>query len=384
MTEKRNELFVTLIICFFNRNLYTMGNMKGIIPIGGRGTRMRPATYTVNKHFIPIANKPLIYYPIETLANAGIKNIAITYNPGQLEYAKKILGNGSRWDLHFTFILQEKPLGLANIVYVCKKYLNGSDFVFHLGDNIFINGIKPLVDYFIKHKPDGLIAMLHHRENTRMGVPYFDKNNKLLKYVEKPKNPPHDYAVPGIYFGNKNFFKAFTGKDKIKASLRGEYEITSPYQYLIDHNFQVDVCEYKGVWLDPGKFGDWIETNQYILDHTLIGNSTIKKDKTSIVEGRVKIGKKVKIINSTIRGPVSIGDNVSIYNSFIGPFTSIYNQCFIDGCFIENSVLMESVKIIGIDKPIDSSIIGPYCDISREQKSKKITFFIGEQSQICL
>jgi len=204
---------------------------------------MRPLTFSSNKHFIPVANKPLILYPIETVAAAGIKDFGITYNPGGLEEAQSLLGNGSQWGINITYILQEKPAGLANIVQVCEEFLAGDSFVFHLGDNIFMDGIKEAVDHFQKEKPNGLVTMMHHRENKRMGVPYFDENGRLIKYVEKPENPPHDFAVPGLYFADSNFFKCFHSVDSIQPSARGEYEIPAAFQWLIDHGFRVDVIE---------------------------------------------------------------------------------------------------------------------------------------------
>ena len=234
--------------------------MKAIIRIGGGGKRRGPVTFTANKHFIPVGNKPLIFYPIETIKKAGIVDIAITYNPGQLVFAKKILGSGRAWGVKFTYIEQPEPIGLANVVAVCEEWIGDEPFVYHLGDNIFVDGIIESKEYFEKEKPDGLVVMVHHSENTRLGVPYFDKNNRLIKYIEKPKNPPHDFAIPGLYFGNKNFFKAFHGKDRIKPSDRGEYEIPTAYQWLIDHKYRGDVIEYIGKWLDPGKFGDRLES----------------------------------------------------------------------------------------------------------------------------
>src|SRR3990167_6451542 len=155
--------------------------MKAIIPTGGRGTRMRPLTFSTNKHFIPLANKPLIFYPIETIANAGIKDIAITYNPGGLDEAKSHLGDGARWGINITYVLQAQPRGLANIFQVCEQYLEGKSFVMHLGDNIFVDGIEDLVQKFEKEKPEGLVAMVHHSENTRLGVPFFDEKGNLVK-----------------------------------------------------------------------------------------------------------------------------------------------------------------------------------------------------------
>jgi glucose-1-phosphate thymidylyltransferase len=359
-----------------------MHSMKAIIPTGGRGTRMQPLTFSANKHFIPVANKPLIYYPIEAVADAGIREVLITYNPGWLDFVKKELGDGKRWGLKFRYVLQEEPLGLANIVQVCEEALEGSPFVFHLGDNIFADGINQAVSYFEKHKANGLVMMLHHPENGRLGVPYFDKDGRLKKYVEKPKNPPHDFAVPGLYFADKNFFKAFRGVDKIKPSVRGEFEIPSPFQWLIKHGYRVDVIEYKGKWLDPGKFGDWIESNQYLLDRFLqseLGSAVCG----SRVEGRVSLGKKCEIKKSEIRGPVAIGDRVRIINSYVGPFSSISDRCVIENSHVENSVLMRGVVVKNIKQPISESLIGPDAEIVDEDgPTDWVKLFVGEKSKV--
>lgn len=357
--------------------------MKAIIPTGGRGTRMQPVTFSANKHFIPLANKPLVFYPIETVAEAGIKEVLITYNPGGLEEVRKVLGNGKRWGLKFTYVLQEKPIGLANIVEVCERHLTGEPFVLHLGDNIFVDGIKEATEYFRTKKPNGLVTMIHHKENKRMGVPYFDKHGHLKKYVEKPKNPPHDFAVPGVYFGDSNFFKAFKGKDRIRPSARGEYEIPSPFQWMIDHGYRVDVIEYKGKWLDPGKFDDWIEANQYLLDRRLTHQINSSLGKGAIIENRVSIGKKCRIENCRIRGPVAIGDRVVIKDSYIGPFTSIGDFSVIEGSHIENSVIMSQVKIVNVKQPIDTSIIGTAANITNSVgPTATLRLFVGEKSEV--
>ncbi|MCL5785015.1 MAG: glucose-1-phosphate thymidylyltransferase [Patescibacteria group bacterium] len=354
--------------------------MKAIIPTGGRGTRMRPLTFSSNKHFIPVANKPLIFYPIETIASLGIKEFGITYNPGGLEEAQNILGDGNRWGLKFTYVLQEKPAGLANIVEVCEEYLHGDSFVFHLGDNIFVDGLQEAMDHFEKKKPNGLVTMMHHKENKRMGVPYFDKGGKMTKYVEKPENPPHDFAVPGIYFADNNFFKCFKGKDRIQPSARGEYEIPVAFQWMIDHGFNVEVIEYQGKWLDPGKFDDWIEANRYLLDTKTQTKLESDLDEDVILEGRVWVGKNCQIQNSNIRGPVAIGDNVTIEDSYIGPFTSIGDGCEIKQSHVENSVLMSKVKVFNIRQPIDTSLIGTESEIkSYDGPTSHSRFFIGEK-----
>lgn len=358
--------------------------MKAIIPTGGRGTRMQPLTFSSNKHFIPVANKPLILYPIETVADAGIKEIGITYNPGGLDQAKNLLGDGSRWGLKITYILQEKPAGLANIVQVCEEFVDGDSFAFHLGDNIFVDGIKDAVDYFEKNKPNGLVTMLHHKENNRMGVPYFDEEGRLLKYVEKPENPPHDFAVPGVYFADSNFFKCFK-EDALQPSERGEYEIPAAFQWMIDHGFRVDVVEYKGKWLDPGKFDDWLDANRYLLDKSMEPKLECEVGSDVQIIGKVKLGEGCEVSDSKIEGPVSIGKNVKITGSYIGPFTSIADDSVLENVKIENTILMKGVKIQNINQSIDTSLIGPGSEIKKDSSpSSSIKLFIGEKSRIDL
>ena len=358
--------------------------MKAIIPTGGRGTRMRPLTFSQNKHFIPVVNKPLIYYPIETIANAGIKEIALTYNLGGLDEVKNILGDGSRWGLKFEFVLQEEPKGLANIFQVCEDFVAGEPFVMHLGDNIFVDGISDLIKHFEKEKPDGLVAMVHHKENTRLGVPYFDKHGRLIKYVEKPENPPHDFAIPGIYFFSSAIFNCFKGPEAIKPSARGEYEISAPFQWLIDQGKRVDVLEYKGKWLDPGKIDDWLYANEYLLENNFEGLIESKADDNSKLEGKVSIGKDSEVRNSKIKGPVVIGDKVIIEDSEIGPFSAIANGCEVVNSKIKRSILMEGVRISGVlDHPMEDSLVGTDTEIiGSNGREGKTALFVGEKCKI--
>lgn len=359
--------------------------MKAIIPTGGRGTRMRPLTFTANKHFIPVANKPLIYYPVEAVAKTGIKEVGITYNPGQLDMVKSYLGDGSDWGLKFTYILQEEPKGLANIFQVCEDFIDGDDFMLHLGDNIFTEGVNNLYDHFIKNKPSGLVGIVHHPENTRLGVPFFDAEGHLVKYVEKPENPPHDYAIPGIYFFSNEVFKCFKGEDKIIPSPRGELEISAAFQWLIDHNKVVDTLEIKGKWLDPGKVNDWLEANAYLLDVQTEEKIESEIDSSVKIKGRVSIGKNCKIKNTVIKGPVSIGDNVTLDDSTIGSYTSIYHDCTIVGSRISDSVLMEGVVVDKIKKDIENSIIGPNANITQNIHSEHhMELLVSELSKITL
>lgn len=363
----------------------TLKYMKAIITAGGRGTRMRPLTFSSNKHFIPLANKPLLFYAVEEVALAGIKEIGINYNPGQLEEIESHLGTGKKWGVRFSYILQEKPIGLANIILSCQKFIGNDKFVMHLGDNIFYGGIKPLVDKFQKTDINGLVTIIHHPDNLRMGVPFFDKKGRVIKLVEKPKKAPHDWAIPGLYFADGNIFKCFSGKDAIRPSARGEYEIPSAFQWLIDHKYKVEIIEFKGVWLDPGKFDDWLETNQFLLDVGVQKELNSKLGEEVKIEGRVKVGKKCRIKNSFLRGPIIIGDNVVIENSFIGPYSSVSDNCRIVGSKIENSILMKGVQIEDLNQPLDSALIGGETIIKgNHQPSKSIELFVGNQCTLKL
>lgn len=354
--------------------------MKAIITAGGRGTRMRPLTFSTNKHLIPLANKPLLFYPIEEVVAAGIKEIGINYNPGQKQELEAVLDNGNHWGVKFTYLLQEKPAGLANIIQIAKDFVGKEKFLMHLGDNIFYGGIKTMTDSFLSDNFNGLVPILRHKENWRLGVPYFDKKGKMIKYVEKPKNPPNDWAIPGLYFFDHHVFECFSGKDAIKPSPRGELEISSPYQWLLDHGYRVGTSEFKGIWKDPGKFDDWIETNQFLLDRELVENCDSKLKTGVKVEGRVKIGKKCQIENSILRGPIIIGNEVIIKDSFIGPYTSVADGCEIVNTKIENAILGKLVKVRNLTKPIDSSMVGEESVIEGDhQLSGATQLFIGSQ-----
>jgi len=354
--------------------------MKAIITAGGRGTRMRPLTFSTNKHFIPLANKPLLFYAIETVAQAGIKEIAVNYNPGQLEEIKSRLGTGKKWGVKFTYLFQEEPLGLGHIVKISQPFVGKEPFLMHLGDNIFHGGIKEFVDYFKEKLPDALVPVVSHKENWRMGVPYFDEKGKLVKYVEKPEDPPNNLAIPGLYFFTASVFGCFEGKNQVKPSPRGEIEISSVFQWLIDHRYRVETKEFEGIWKDPGKFNDWLDTNQFLLDTSLDEKIESKLGQDVRLEGRVRIGRNCQIQSSVLRGPIIIGNRVKIKDSFIGPYSSISDDCQVTEAKVENCVLMSDVRIENLNKPLDSCVIGGESVIEgNDQDPKAIELFIGNQ-----
>lgn len=357
--------------------------MKAIIAAGGKGTRLYPLTFTSNKHLIPIANKPLLLYPVEDIASVGIKEVGVIVNETK-PAIENLLGNGSKWGLKITYIDQPVALGIGHVVMISETFLAGEPFVYHLGDNIFTNGIKKPFDYFAKEKPDAVLTIIEHPENHRLGVPFFDENGKLLKVVEKPQNPPNKYGVPGLYFFNHNVFKAFKGPDRVKPSeRRGEYEVPDLYSWLIEHNYRVEAAEIDGEWRDPGKFDDSLDANRLLLDLKCKTNIKGKVDKATHITGEVEAGKRSVIKNSQIEGPVSIGENVYVENSQIKPHTSIANGCKVINSQIGYSIIMEDVTIENIRKPIDASMIGKHAVI-RSDKAAKPTynFTISDHSHI--
>jgi len=356
--------------------------MKAIIAAGGKGTRLRPLTFTSNKHLLPIANKPLLLYPLEDIIGCGIKKIGIIVNETR-PAIEALLGTGSKWGVKITYINQPEPKGLANVVEVSEKFLKSSPFVFHLGDNIFTEGIKDPFEKFNKIKPDGLLTVVKHEENYRLGVPFFDNNNRLIKVVEKPENPPNQYGIPGLYMFNHHVFKAFKGKDRIKPSARGEYEITDLYNYLLKHNHKIEVAEVKGEWRDPGKFDDSLEANRLMLNLKTKTDIKGQVDKDTKITGKVEIGKGSVVINSQLIGPMVIGKNVEIKDSFIGRHTSIDDDCQIIRSQLENSILMKDINIVDVKKKISSSMIGKHSQINGVKTNPPgYSFTIADHCQV--
>ncbi|MDF1498577.1 MAG: glucose-1-phosphate thymidylyltransferase [Patescibacteria group bacterium] len=327
--------------------------MKALITAGGHGTRLRPITYTTNKHLVPIANKPMIYYALEKVADTGIKEVGIVINAGDVIFPKKV-GDGSKWGLKIKYIEQPGgPLGLAHVVKIAEDFIGKDSFVFYLGDNIILNDIKPFVDKFEKEKLNCLLALSKVKDPQRFGVPEII-NRRIVKIEEKPQNPKSNFAVTGIYVYDYHIFEAVNA---IKPSARGELEISDAHQYLLDHNYTVGFSEITGWWKDTGKLLDLLEGNQLVLNYTETEIDGEIEERVSI-QGKVKIGKGTKIVgNSVIRGPIVIGENCVIKDSYIGPFTSIGNRVEIYGAEIENSIIFEDADI-NCNKRITDSLIG--------------------------
>ncbi len=349
--------------------------MKGLILSGGLGTRLRPLTYTSAKQLIPIANKPIIFYGIESIVNAGVKEIGIVVGDTK-EEVKNIVGDGTRWNIKIEYIYQPAPLGLAHAIKVSKDFLRDEPFIMYLGDNILKEGVKDFVEKFNKNKPDALILLTEVSNPQEFGVAVVDEKGIVKKLIEKPKEPPSNLALVGVYLFNKNIFTAI---DNIKPSWRNELEITDAIQWLLDNKFNVFSDRVKGWWKDTGKPEDIIEANLLILEDIEPSNQGTLID--TVISGRINIFSGAKIEKSVIRGPVVIGNNVHIKNSFIGPFTSIGANVIIVNSEVECSVIMEGAKIQNLTKRIDRSIIGKNVIINQTNTSPRChRFYLGDQS----
>ncbi len=351
--------------------------MKGLILSGGKGTRLRPLTFTQAKQLVPVANKPVLFYGIEALLEAGIKDIGVIVGDTKDEI-KAAVGDGSRWGIHITYIEQDAPLGLAHAVKTARSFLGDESFVMYLGDNILKSGICSLVEEFKRQKPHSLILLTEVPNPQMFGVAEL-RDGKVFRLVEKPKNPASNLALVGVYMFDSHIFEAIQA---IRPSWRNELEITDAIQYLVEHGYDVHPHLVTGWWKDTGKIEDILEANRLILESV---KREIKGDVDSVskINGRVVMAPNVRVRNSIVRGPAVIGENTEIIDSYIGPFTSIQSNCRIEQTEIEHSIVLSGSEIRDVGSRIDESLIGRDVKIFKcPPKPSAYRFMVGDQSEI--
>ena len=354
--------------------------MKALILSGGKGTRLRPITYTGAKQLVPVANKPILWYGIESIVAAGITDIGIIISPETGEEIKAKTGDGDRFGARITYIPQDRPGGLAHAVKVAQPFLADTPFLMYLGDNLVESDLGLFVDDFKDRRLDALTLLCPVNNPSAFGVAQVDERGRVLQLVEKPKVPPSNLALVGIYLFSSTIHQAIAN---IQPSARGELEITDAIQHLIDRNQQVEAHKLKGWWLDTGKKDDLLEANRIILDTCLETAIAGEVDENSQIIGRVKIGKDSQIVNCTIRGPVTIGCGCHLENCFIGPYSSIADGVTLIDADIEHSVILQDAKVIGIQQRIVDSVIGQRAQFKvAPQRPKALRFLIGDDSQI--
>jgi glucose-1-phosphate thymidylyltransferase len=323
--------------------------MKALILSGGKGTRLRPLTYTGAKQLVPVANKPILWYCIESIVAAGVTDIGIIISPETGDEVQNKTGNGDRFGAKITYILQSQPLGLAHAVKIAQPFLGEESFIMFLGDNLVELPLDTFVNNFLQKQLDALILLKQVANPSAFGVAQIDQNGKVIQLVEKPKNPLSNLALVGIYFFKATIHEAIA---QIAPSARGELEITDAIQKLIDTDKSVEASEIKGWWLDTGKKDDILSANQIVLDARLTSQNLGEIDAISNISGRVQIGAGSKIINCKIRGPVIIGENCHLENAYVGPYTSISDRVTIIDTEIEHSVILNDSTINGIQQRI--------------------------------
>jgi glucose-1-phosphate thymidylyltransferase len=353
--------------------------LKALILSGGKGTRLRPLTNTIAKQLVPVANRPILYYVLDKVKEAGIKDIGIIISPETGNDIKQAVGDGSKWDARVTYISQDEPLGLAHAVKVAKSFLGDSQFLMFLGDNLIEGSIKRFLDEFEQKSSDAFILLKEVPDARLFGVAECDCDGKIISLAEKPKEPKSNLALVGVYLFKPEIHDAIA---RIKPSWRGELEITDAIQKLMDEGKQVHSHVLTGWWLDTGKKDDLLEANRIVLDQFMKRDVKGKIDDASQVRGRVEIGNKSVIEESIIRGPVSIAENCVIKNSFIGPYTSIAAGTKIESSSIEHSLVLENCLITNIER-IEDSIIGRNSEVKkRTDNFKAIRIFIGDDARV--
>ncbi len=354
--------------------------LKGLVLAGGAGTRLRPITHTSAKQLVPVANKPVLFYGLEALAAAGISEVGIIVGDTAAEIEAAV-GSGEQFGLKVTYIQQSAPLGLAHAVLTAEEFLGDSPFVMYLGDNLLRDGIEELVGRFRAEQPDALILLTEVDDPSSYGVAALD-GDRISKLVEKPKDPPSNLALVGVYVFSPAIFDAARA---ISPSWRNELEITDAIQHLIDGGRVVSWAKVGGWWKDTGRLDDMLEANRLILDRI---ESRIDGEvgEGVVLEGRVVIEAGARIERSRIRGPVVIGADTTVTDSYIGPYTSIYWGCSIERAELEHSIVLEQTRVENLPARLTDSLLGRNVTIGPREASPAgcVQMMVGDSSLICL
>ncbi|HEX9416025.1 MAG TPA: glucose-1-phosphate thymidylyltransferase [Gaiellaceae bacterium] len=353
-------------------------NLKGLILAGGAGTRLRPLTYSSAKQLVPVANKPVLFYGIEAMRDAGIDEITIVVSPGQSgDEIRERTGDGSRWGLRIAYVEQHEPLGIAHAVLTAEEEIGDSQFVVYLGDNLLRDGIDRMVEQFKSSQPDALILLQHVPNPTAFGVAELE-GERVVRLTEKPPEPASDLALVGVYMFQPGIFDVCRS---LEPSARGEYEITEAIQALIDEGMRVEPHVVTGWWKDTGKWEDMLETNRLLLD--TIEPRVEGELVDSRIEGRVSVGPGTRLERCQVRGPVAIGANALIRDAYIGPYSAVADGCEIERAEIENSIVLENSKISDLEHRLEGSLIGRNVVIGgSNSKPKAYRLLVGDDSRI--
>jgi len=361
--------------------------MKALVLAGGSGTRLRPITYTSAKQLVPLGNKPILFYGLEAIAAAGIREVGIIVGDTHADIEAAV-GDGSALGIDVTYIQQDAPRGLAHAVLIARDFLGDDPFVMYLGDNFVVGGITEFVQEFSAGGPDALfehdpvnalVLLTRVDEPENFGVAELAADGTLVRLVEKPKDPPSNLALVGVYMFDRHIHEAVRA---IEPSPRGELEITDAIQWLVEQGYTVRPHELTTPWIDTGKRQDLLEANRIALDFIEADTANADIDAASRIDGRVVLGDGVKVVGSVVRGPVVIGAGTRIEDSYVGPFTSIGDECVVLDSEVEHSVLLDGVQVEGMRRVADS-LVGRNVKLVRADfQPRSYRFLIGDDSEV--
>jgi len=355
-----------------------MDPLKGLILSGGAGTRLRPITHTSAKQLVPVANKPVLFYGIEALVDAGVKEIGIIIAPETGEEIRAAAGDGSQFGAEITYIVQDKPAGLAHAVLTAEEFIAGAPFVMYLGDNLLRDGLRGLVQTFVEKSPDALILLTPVDDPSSYGVAELD-GERIVRLIEKPKDPPSNLALVGVYLFTPAIFDAARA---LQPSWRGELEITEAIQGLIDDGHQVRSEVVSGWWKDTGQLADMLEANRLVLEElqTRLDGSV---DEESRVEGRVVLEPGASLVRSVVRGPAVIGAGAQIEDAYIGPYTSLGEEVRVCRSEVEHSIILAGSVVEDLDTRMEASLLGRNVKLTRSAgPPKTLRLLVGDNSEI--
>ena len=351
--------------------------MKGLILSGGKGTRLQPITHTSAKQLVPVANKPVLFYGIEAMADAGIEDVGIIIAPQTGDEIRAAAGDGSRFGVRITYVEQDAPLGLAHAVLTAERYLDSQPFVMYLGDNLLQGGITDLVASFRSSRPDALILLTPVADPENFGVAELE-GDRVVRLVEKPHEPATDLALVGVYMFTAGIHDAARA---IEPSGRGELEITDAIQYLVDGGRRVESHIVRGWWKDTGRLDDMLEANRLILDR--IEPRVDGELSESRCDGRVVVEPGARLQRTSVRGPAIIGAGARLTDCYIGPYTAIGEDCVICEAEVEHSILLAGSSVRNLEGRMESSLLGRNVTISRGvRQPKAYRFMVGDNSEI--
>jgi glucose-1-phosphate thymidylyltransferase len=354
-----------------------MNELKGLILSGGKGTRLRPLTHTSAKQLVPVANKPVLFYGLEAMAAAGIREVGVIVAPETGDEIRAAVGDGSRFGLAIEYIEQEAPLGLAHAVLTAEPFLGSSPFVMYLGDNLLRDGITQLVDTFRSEEPDALILLTPVPDPEHYGVAELS-DGRVTRLVEKPSEPRTDLALVGVYMFTSTVFEAARA---IEPSARGELEITDAIQTLVDGGLRVDPHIVHGWWKDTGQVQDMLEANRLILDD--LDERLDGELQDCRVEGRVAVEAGARLERTTVRGPAVIGAGSVLVDAYVGPYTAIGENVTIRSAELEHSIVLSGSTISDLEYRIEASLIGRNVQIGRGPAlPKAYRFVVGDNADV--